>query len=427
MKRREDRVREWCRSLGITLVAVLIVAAILGTILYGTPNPNAQNGLAIKSGEGPALNSERVGGGGPAKLAPLAQHRKDSVRRGANKKKNEDKTPKLSSGASGVDSEPAMENGFAADAPAQTPAGSTTVADGKVRGIVPTAGPAERKKAQARWVKVLVPLHKGLHAQGSATTKRQAREKAEAALEAIDDPMAVPAILYVFAGKHNHDHLMARMLARIQSADGTKILAYLSVFSPDEKARRLATNALRTRDPIEFVEPLISLFSSPMTCRRGSIDTDRGRAQVLFIEGERADYRFVYPPPDRPGSPPGSKGVYTLDNPYMTPEQRQRADAINQAQAATARAATEAQLKADIEAVNSLNQQIDDLKRRAVEALREATGKSFMPPDREEWRRWLAERQGYAYAPPLNTPKPIIAQVVPQAYSPTFIAIPAPT
>ncbi len=315
---------------------------------------------------------------------------------------------------------------------AQTNSGPTRVADGKVPGLVPkagAAGAAERKKSEARWRKVLLDLHNnGLHARGSETTKRRAREKAEAELDKIDDPAAVPAIWSVFAGKPSHDQLLVRMLARIKSPDGTKMLAYLSVYSPDEKARRLATNALRTRDPTEFAEPLISLFSSPMTWRLESIDIPgQGRAQVLFIEGEQADYRFVYPPPEKPGPESGGKGVYTPENPYMTPEQRQMAVEFNRAQAETARAATETQVRADIDEVKRLNQLIESMKRRAVEVLSEATGKFSMPPDREVWRRWLAERQGYPYVPPSTTPKPTIAQVVPHSYIPTFIAIPVPT
>jgi hypothetical protein len=175
------------------------------------------------------------------------------------------------------------------------------------------------------------------------------------------------------------------------------------------------------------VEPLISVFASHLTCRPDWIEIPgQGRAQVLFIEGEQADYRFVYPPPEQPASPSGTWRVYSAERPYMNPQQRQMAEAYNRDQAAMARAATEAQLKADIEGVRRLNQRIDAMSARAVGVLREVTG-SFMPPEREAWRRWLAERQGYPYVPPANTPKPTIAQVVPPLFSPTFIPIPAPT
>jgi hypothetical protein len=203
------------------------------------------------------------------------------------------------------------------------------------------------------------------------------------------------------------------------------MLAALSVYSQDEKARRLATNALRTRDPNEFVEPLISVLNSHMKCRPEWIDIPgRGRAQVLFIEGERVDYQFLYPPPEGPGPP--RPNVYSLENPYMNRQERQMAEEFNRAQAAMARAATDAQLKADIEEVKRLNQLVDVMNERAVGVLREATGKYLMA-DREQWKRWLAERRGYPYTPAKDPPKPTIAQVVPPLYSPTFISIPAAT
>jgi len=198
--------------------------------------------------------------------------------------------------------------------------------------------------------------------------------------------------------------------------------------TPDEKARRLATSALQTRDPTDYVERLISYFTTPMKFRTEPLDIPgEGRGQVLFIEGERADYRFVYPPAPKPDAQRGSKGVYSLESPYMTPEQRRQAEEFNRTEAERARLTTEAQRNADIDEVTRLNVLIDDMKRRAAEVLNEATGKPFMPPDREAWRRWLAERQGYPYVPPVNAPKQTFAQVVPRSYNPTFIAVPEPT
>ncbi len=424
MKRWEDRVQNWCRSLGITLVATLIVAAILGAVLSITPNPNAQNGLALRSGQRPAVNSQRAGGDRPRKVAALVPKGKDAGPGGGNQKAD-GATSQPPTATSGVGPEPRTEKGSGDRAPGQTPSGPTSGADGTTPGSVAQAGTAQRKKSPVSWVKSLGDLHRrGFHPRtGSATKKRQAREKAEAELVAIEDPTAVPAIWHVFAGTHNHDYLIARMLDRLKSPESTKMLAALSVYSPDEKAGRLATKALKTRDPTEFVEWLASVFESPIKWRPE--DTPEGR--VLIIEGERADRWFLFPKPAEPGPPRPGIGIYDLDNPYMTPEQRQVAAAMNQAQAAMARAATEAQFKAGIEAVQRLNQRIKALNERAVEVLREATGQAFMAPEREEWRRWLAKRQGYPYVPPTKTRKPTFAQVVPPLYSPTFIPIPTPT
>jgi hypothetical protein len=293
---------------------------------------------------------------------------------------------------------------------------------------VPKAGAAKPKKSVAQWSKDLNVLHKAFHRKaGSAAAKRQAWDKAESELEAIDDPAAVLAIWRVFAGKTEHHQPVACALGRINCAESTKMLAALSVYSQDEKARWAAANALHTRDPADFVEPLASVFASRLSYRPESIDVPgQGRARVLFIDGERADYRFLYPPPEQPPPPSGPRGVYSAERPYLNPQERKMAEDYNRAQAEMARAATEAQLKSDIEEVERLNQRIDEMNARAARVLCGATGAS-MPPDREAWKRWLAERQGYAYVPPKDTPKPTIAQVVPPLFSPAFIPIPVPT
>ncbi len=242
-------------------------------------------------------------------------------------------------------------------------------------------------------------------------------------MDAIDDPMAVPAIWAVLSGNAEHHQVLARTLGRIKSSPGTKRLAALAVYSLDEKARRLAANALRNRDPDEFVEPLISVFNRHMNFRPEWVDIPvGGRAQVLFIEGERVNYQFLYPPPEKsPG--PSRANVYSLDNPYVP---REQAEAFNRAESARARAATDAQLQSDIEQVKWLNQRVDVLNERAVRVLREATHENLMP-DREQWKRWLAERRGYAYVPPQDTAKPTYAQVVPPLYRPSFVPVYAPT
>jgi hypothetical protein len=445
-------VKAWCRSLGITVAAVLIVATIIGTVLYSMSNHDNRTGLALRSVERPGSNSERVAGGGPRglarqgagaikpksrktrsspaagstatrrNLADLAPQRKDGKGRGRKETIEGEEKSELTSATTRGHTEPLTDGGLGNRAHAQELSKPTAGADGKVA----ERGPAERKRLEASWRRKLTDLHKGFHvSRGSDSAKLNARNKAESEVDAIDDPMAVPAIWGVLSGKAEHHQLVARTLGRITSAAGTKMLAALSVYSQDEKARRLATNALRTRDPNEFVEPLISVLNSHMRWRPEWIDIPgRGRAQVLFIEGERVDYQFLYPSPEGPGPP--RPNVYSLENPYMNRQERQMAEEFNRAQSAMARAATDAQLKADIEEVKRLNQLVDVMNERAVGVLREATGKYLMP-DREQWKRWLAERRGYPYVPPQDAPKPTIAQVVPPLYSPTFISVPAAT
>ncbi len=450
MNKQKNRLKEFCRSLGATVAALLIVAAIIGSVLYSTSNHDAKTGVAVGSVKRPGSSSEQVPGGGTRGLdghvvgaikpksrelrsskaagtaeswryvEDLGQQGEDATESGGNPTIEREENPDLTSATSRGGLEQRPEGRLSNRASAQNVRGSISLVDGKVAEV----GPAERKKRDASWKRKLTEIDKGFHvSRASDSARLKARDKAEAALDAIDDPMAVPAIWAVLSGNPGHHQVVARTLARIKSSAGTGMLAALSVYSRDEKARHLAADALRTREPDEFVKPLISVFNRRMTFRPQWIDVPGGgRAQVLFIEGERVNYQFLYPPPEEsPG--PSRANVYSLDNPYMP---RQQAEAFNRAQSAMARAATDAQLKADIEEVERLNQLVDVMNDRAVRVLREATGKNLMA-DREQWKRWLAERRGYAYVPPTETQKPTIAQVVAPLYRPTFVQVYAPT
>ena len=176
-------------------------------------------------------------------------------------------------------------------------------------------------------------LHKRLHARGPET----ARDKVEAELSAVDDPAAVTALWTTLSSNQTHHQLLGRLLSRFTTPDATKRLAALALYSHDEKARYSAKNSLVRREPDDFLEPLISVFNRPMRFQPQWFDIPgQGRAQVLLIGGERVDYQFLYPPPDKP-PPPGPAGVYSVDQPYLNREQRQMAEAYNRAQAATVR------------------------------------------------------------------------------------------
>jgi hypothetical protein len=110
----------------------------------------------------------------------------------------------------------------------------------------------------------------------------------------------------------------------------------------------------------------------------------------------------------------------------MTRADRAQAEEFNRAQAEVARSAAEAQFKSDVAEVDRLNALIEEMNERAVAVLRVVSGRDYQR-DREAWRRWLAERQGYPYMPPKSVAKPTIAQIVSPLYQPSFITVPAPT
>jgi hypothetical protein len=283
----------------------------------------------------------------------------------------------------------------------------------------------ERKKAVERWRRTLETLHKGFHQRGRDSADRRA--KAEAELDAINDPVAVPAIWLVFAGRADHHSLIVRMLGRFDTSESTSMLAAVSVYSPDEKARLEAAAVLKTRNPRDFAENLIQLIQVPLKFKKDAVNfPGLGRAQVLLIEDERVDYQFFYPPPEHAEAPRGKPYVFTPDNPYMTKAARKEAEEFNRGQAQMARAAIEAQLKSDIEEIARVNLLIGEMRERALVVLRRVSDRKF-GPNREAWRRWLADRGGYTYEPPAKEPKQTLSLVVPHLYQPSFITIPAAT
>jgi hypothetical protein len=271
-------------------------------------------------------------------------------------------------------------------------------------------------------------LHNRYHAGRSDDAKRRAQEKAEAELNEIKDPVAAPAIWQSFAGKVEHHYLLARTVDRLASPASTKMLAALAIYSDDEKARRWATNALLRRDPADFLEPLIGLFNTPLTHRVQQLDTPGvGRALVLLVGDEHVDYQYLYPPPEQPRLQGQTTGIYTAENPYtfLSREERQIAEEFNRIQERMAHDARAMQLEAAINEVKRVNERIRAMNARVVAVLRDATG-ALIGADREEWRRWLAQRQDRPYAPPVNRPRPTVAQIVPPLYTPDFIRMPAP-
>jgi hypothetical protein len=420
MNQGKSRVGEWTYALATTLAAAALVGAIVTSGLFlmsahpsARPeerNPAVRNDAQVKKSSSRTQNN-------PARKRDLARRRKPPSVIVSGEDENV------------AQSEPTTSTVLRDDIPTQpTPEESPTDRPAKQEKspALVERTPAQRKKEESLWQKTLAALHlKGLHARGADAGAKRAR--AQAALETIDDPAAAPAIWRSFAGMHAHHLLAAQMLARIDSAESSKMLTFLSVFSDDEKARFTAKNALRMRELRDYGEPLVSAIGVPLNYRRGSMNIPgEGRAEVLLVASERADYQFVYPPPGRPQAPAGSANVYVPGQPYLTRQQRAQAQIINQQLAQEASAVIAAQIQSDIEQVQRQNAQIKEVTDRAVGVLREISGMSY-GPDREQWRRWLSERLSTPYAPLPQVQKQFISQVVPHLYEPAFINVPAPS
>jgi len=80
------------------------------------------------------------------------------------------------------------------------------------------------------------------------------------------------------------------------------------------------------------------------------------------------------------------------------------------------------QLLSDIREVEAANVAIHEANGRVVRVLGQLTGQDFQE-DREKWRAWWVDYQGYAYTPSGPRPKPTFYEDVPLAYEPQTVPV----
>jgi hypothetical protein len=274
-----------------------------------------------------------------------------------------------------------------------------------------------KKKVEEFWSRELSMAHKQIDRKDGRDAAKKAFEAATR-VESVTDERAVPVLWSVFSGHHKHHQLLAGVLSQIKTKQASEMLSALAVYSLDEKARVTATRALASRNPDEFIDKLVPMLNHRLNFRVADVDDGSGgRARILLIEGEQANYQLLYPSVDRQEAASCFGSFYT---PGIA--SRQAARQYNDEQARMARALTDQQIESDKAAVEALNQSIADLNRRVIQVLSQTCGVS-RGPDPEAWRRWLVERQGRTYQPLASRQKPTLAQVVLPLYSPTFLPV----
>ncbi len=113
------------------------------------------------------------------------------------------------------------------------------------------------------------------------------RARAEASLRRIKDPLAVPAIWEVLVSQSHQIHdVAARLLGQIQGPEATSRLAMLAMQDPDAPVRDLAIEALASRDPREYIGPVISYVRTTPKLQIKPIGGpgDPGRIEVEGME-----------------------------------------------------------------------------------------------------------------------------------------------
>ncbi len=133
------------------------------------------------------------------------------------------------------------------------------------------------------------------------------RHEARASIASISDPLAVPSVLRVFAGGDRSDQALAiQILGQIPSRNSTRALAEAAAMATSPEVRRLATEALRSRDPREFADLLITLIRKPIKYEVRPVGGP-GSPGVLLVEGKRVNLQRLYSPPPAPSLMPGDR------------------------------------------------------------------------------------------------------------------------
>ena len=208
----------------------------------------------------------------------------------------------------------------------------------------------------------------------AALANPRKRPEAEAALLALTDPRAVPAICRVFARGEIKDQARAvRLLGQVDSHDASRALAALAVFGDGEVVRRSATETLRRRDLRGILNPIIELLREPI--RYTLKPAAPGEQGVLFIEGEKANLARMYNAPLRPTMVAMARGSNSVEN------------EVERANEPIAR---------DARTLDARNVEINGLNLRVQATLKGLTGRDH-GTDKDGWLAWWTDRQGYAF------------------------------
>jgi hypothetical protein len=299
------------------------------------------------------------------------------------------------------------------------------------------AAEAEQKKAEKVWAPRLRALHREIHGG-------KKRDEAQAELESISDPAAIPSVYREFAGGGERDQLIAvQVLGRIESPVSSKVLALLGVYGKTPEVRRRATETLRGRPSEDYLELLVGLMKDPISYEVKPVGGP-GSPGVLFVEGARFNVRRFYAPPPPPtimprpgdtisydalGMPvitrpiggavskegvPGSKSlVYERDRAVQFSATQEIIEAQKGAMVA------QAQLQGDVAQIEAINAERNTFNDLVIAVAKAASGKDLGRTPKD-WRTALAGEDKYGKQPSRTAPKPILDALIPLAYNPAF-------
>ncbi|HEY2159369.1 MAG TPA: hypothetical protein VGH33_27335 [Isosphaeraceae bacterium] len=301
----------------------------------------------------------------------------------------------------------------------------------------------EQKKADTVWSKRFRDWHKQIHGGPK-------QGEAQAALDEITDPKAVPTIYREFGVGGEKDQLIAvQLLGQIDSPVSSKTLAALAIYGKTPNVRRNSLETLRRRAPEDFLGMFVALLRDPLKYAVRPVGGP-GSPGVLFVEGEQFNVqRFYDPPAPNLGPRFGQPVAYRMDgSPIVTQAStihhvdsnvRVGKNTFRETDTDTTRMTTysipNAMLQAQqasmvaqgtlandvavVEAVNEQRKQFNELVMAAAQgAIGADPGKTP-----KAWRDYLAKKLNkYDKRPAASNPKPTLTELVPIAFEYSVLA-----
>jgi hypothetical protein len=258
-----------------------------------------------------------------------------------------------------------------------------------------------QKKADKRWRTILLKLRSGLD-------NRSNQADVTRSLANISDPRAVPSVWATLAaGTASNQVVAVQVLGQIDAPVATRGLAILALAGKSGDVRSKASQTLRRRSPRDVASSLIDLLCDPQldpdpilyhfSLRPAGWDA-LGSLGLLFVQGPNYDVLRTYPLPE--GSTLRDPSGFVPAVPswgYETRVIQQRQRQSSDLAALIGQILIESE--GGVEGARLYVRQVEQLNARVIGVLKAATGMN-LGEDREAWRKWWAEEQGYTYLPP---------------------------
>jgi hypothetical protein len=275
-----------------------------------------------------------------------------------------------------------------------------------------------QKKADAYWEKELKKLHTAMRCRSKIAVP--GRAEALAHVEAVGDPRAASAIWNVFAADPGHHGMIVEILKRFGARTASQTLAAMAVYSQDKKVQVAAVAALHGRSPADYGERLVALMHAPLRVEERQVPIPGGAAaRQLFVEGETANYNFLFSRIEAPTS----ESQIGWFQPRFSASEAAMARQYNENQATMARQGLNQQVELAKQMIAKYNDSIRALNARVARVLNEAAN-ARIRPDPDDGKRWLATALGTDYKPTAQQTKPTFTQIVEPLYYPTFLPTP---